>query len=780
MSKTAKRASVSVRVVVQTRPQRLRVARCLTMTSLLLAAIGATGGIWIALQAIVNPGAIRWLSWVIPGWDMLPLTRQTPQTLAQIRAATEADLRVGQPIYLSTYPGFSKDVPGFNDFLLPIHRIRPGCSTADIQLACESLVEIRAYRLSAAPRLPGDPVYDLIDRVVSAEPEELLVIAPLIEAGIIRSGSSRRIPFTALSFIPGRAPLPGAWLHLSGTWQRGNTHLLYGQVVRYDPQRGRLQLLQSWTSPAEEFPIWRSITGDAASELVVNRTLGLEPEFQVYQFQALDRPGHTIHTQAITLTKAVLADGRYRQGLLLARNRLWSPALDQFQQSKAQSDWNATAQAQLDLIALHAQVTQANAQRDWSNPRQQVMALLMDGQWSAALRLIKTAHQNGYSTTTLLTDQSDRLWQRVEAALRVQSQLDVLSWGVLLTAVRQDRATAISWLQQRSAPTKPTTSDLFALLDPLPEPSVVATTTTSTRLASETGQSLTVRSLLGIAQPVEMITPENWLPLNADYPLVLAAGERWYEVDIMQVQNGQTWQSPEWAHWTAAEWTAHLGLRTAPLEVITWSAYQPQAHSVTVKAVQLTNGTLRLLAAGTTSIDQQPLLVTTADTLTWLNPIATLTLTDFGQPDAMGAVSALWQELQQSGYLPTSVTTPAAMLWEFGDWSVQQMELTGDVQPELIFTFQTKSAAVPEISEVSEISTPTGFNSNESNLNSPLKTLILTPEGTVLYSNLQTEQTLRAIADMGDEGLPVLVISDAQGYQLGRWSEETQQFEFRF
>ncbi|GAB4372845.1 MAG: hypothetical protein Kow00121_15530 [Elainellaceae cyanobacterium] len=787
MSKTEKRNPVSVQVFVARLPKRRSQskwkAQLITLACLLFAASLVVGGIRLALQVMVNPGAVQWLSWVIPGWDQLPLSRQAPQTLEQIRAdAAKADLRMGQPVYLSTYPGFSKNTPGFNDFVLPLYKPHSPCA-AETATPCEQLIEVRVYRLSTASRLLGQATaYEQIDRITNQGPEELMAIAPLMDAGIVRSGSSRRLPLTTLTFIEGNAPMSGAWLHLSGAWQRGSTRLLYGQVVRYDPQQGRLQPLQAWTSPAEEFPKWKSITGDAATELVVNQTLGLEPEFQVYQFKGRNVPGNSMQVQPVSLTQAVLDHPSYRYGLLLARNRLWSPALQLLQKSRAESQaWSAAAQAQLDFVELHAQVTRAQAARDWASPRQEVVALLIDGQWKAALEVLKTAHQNGYSTAALLTDQSERLWQRVEAAVRIPlHRTDVLRWGALLAAVRQDREAAFTWLQKQANTNSPAVSEVLALLDPLP--ATIATSpnsTTATDVAPViTSEPAPIRHLIGSALPVSAIDPDSWQPLEPTDSLMLEPQQTWYEVQVLQVQDGQDWSgSPVTEISTAAAQAQQplsdlLALGDLTLQLITWSSTnQPQVNLVTVRAIQLNNGELRLLATGdrtAASTANSRLLAIASPSLNWLEPIVTLTLADFNQQEAASVVlPVLWQELQQSGYLSPSIATPTAMLGEFSNWSVQQIELTGDSDPEAILTFQTKPTAV------SEVTTRAIADSS-----SALKTLILSSQGTVLYSDLQmTNQTLRAIANLGDDSLPVLIIDDAQSYRVERWSEQSQQFE---
>jgi len=805
MGKAAK-TPTRVKVWITGHPARQQhrfLFRLLTV-ALITGAIATTiGGIGLAIRLIVNPGSVRWIHWIIPDWEQQPLSAKILQTSDEI--ATEAasvGRTVGKPIYFSTYPGLSKDSLGFHDFLLPFYKTEANCQTASGQATIEQampfaasetcpLVELRVYRPQThALHLTKKAAFELVDRLSVAGPEELAAIAPLINAGVADRGSNRHLPLSGVTFVEGEAPLSGIWLHASGLWQRGGSRTLYGQIVRYDPTRDRLQSLLSWTSPAERFPTWQQITGGAATELIVDQTIGLEPQFQVYQLAALNTPGKPIQVKPIELRVTAVDNRTYEHGLLLARHGLWSTALQMLARSENSTDWSAQAQAQIDLVALHANVTQAQAQREWSSPAQQISALLIDGRWADALVALRTAHANGYTTSSLLADHSDRLRQRVEAAARINPHLDVLNWGVLLTAVQKDRSAALTWLQQRTKSSgDQQAAQILDLLDPLPITTVASSLAasepytpppspvlpTATLPVSTATAVVNLPSLIGSATPQMTIDPTAWLTPNSE-TLDLPPNQIWYDIQLIGFQNGSQWQQIMLPDWVLNENTTEaaqmlwqrLGLnQDATLHFVTWTGVgQPQVLQATARAVRVIEGRVQLLATATQveSSPSAPILVMTLATLSWLEPIDTSTLSSLSQQPHWSEtlVPTLWQELQQTpSLLPDAVTNAGMLLREFGGWSIQLMELTGDDQPEAVLTLQTDASSAHSTSQFSQS-----------------YTAIFAKDGRLLYSDrLQPGHSLKGIVDLGNNNLPALVISDSHDYQIQRWSVSNQQFE---
>lgn len=788
-----------------------------------LAQAGATGvivgamsavitGTWLAIQLIVNPGAVSWVSQFFPGWDMSSLI-EPPQTLTEIgKAAADNGLEIGKPIYLSTYPGFSANSPGFYDLLLPFYQPQTQCEAVDSELdRCRRMTELRVYRPYATQPSQSngltttEPTFKLVDRVKVTGLEELVAIAPLTDAGIAGQGSTRTLPLTSLSPLQGTAPLPGAWFHATGIWQRGRNRVVYGRLVRYDPLHDRLQVLLNWTSLVEALPQWQQVTGSAAAELVVDQSIGLEPQFQVYQIESIQAPGRSTQVEPVTLTRAASNRQDYRQGLVLARNGLWSPALKLLQQSK-QTDpqWSAVAQSQLDLVALHAKVTQAQAEQEWSSPRQQMVALLIDGQWAKAFDVLQTARRQGFDISDWLSNQPDFLWRRVEASVRVNARsTEVQNWGILLMAVRQDRQSAVAWLRQQTSQNRQSTSthnpeqqaqQVLALLDPPASPA--ASPVAASPVASPAVSAAAVpipnptSRLLGAAIPQETIDPTQWLQPDPADELQLLENQQWYAIHIMQFQDGQQWrQSPfttlpanSDALVRAERLWAMLGLATIPqVELIAWTeTNHPEILPATIRAVQVVDADLYLLAAvdlpeQLTVAASNPRFAMTLASLKWLEPSNNLTLTELSQDPVWGQSlpPALWQELQQIAIpLPDSVTNSNLLLQEVGDWTFQLMDLTGDGQPEAVLTLQTQPEPTPNSTN------PVGSSgSSESSQPPALHTWVFSSSGQVIYQDGQTGQSLKAIVDL-EAGLPpILIIHEAEGYRIAQWSASLQRFE---
>jgi hypothetical protein len=511
----------------QARPQKIGNWRVnLLVTTLLLSAIvGVGGGGFLAAQFIFNPEA----SW-LPG-NKLPGAEHSAQTLKEIQAeAYKAGVVAGSPLYVSTYPGFQKGTVGQDDFLLPIY--------ASSML--ERLTELRVYR---QVKTSEKTVFELKDRIAIEGPSEAEAIAPLTASAQLIQGSDRLLTLSEVDFVEGKAPASGIWLQVSGDWARSGSQVAYGRILHYDPLRARFHTLLTWTSPAGELPRWQQITGDAQAELLVNQTVGLEPHFQVYQMRARQSMADVLQLEAIALTKPALSDRTYKNALLLAQNGLWASARELLELVKQNSSWSATAQAQLDLVKLHAQATKAQAERNWASPTQQILALLVDGRWTKALSQLKTAHQNGHDIINFLHANAAHLLPQVETSLLVNpGEADVLRWGTLMTAIQSNNHDAVIWLQNHQAPAD--VQQILALLklqldtisitptrdQPKPKPNVSSPKTSSKVAAKRTTRYRPAHSEpprlnpepldLPPPQPVVPVTTEIQTPSPEFQPVV--------------------------------------------------------------------------------------------------------------------------------------------------------------------------------------------------------------------------------------------------------------------
>lgn len=247
-------------------------------------------------------------------------------------------------------------------------------------------------------------------------------------------------------------PAAGVWLNLRGYRQQENYAIAYGQIIYYNPERTNLQPMLSWTSPSGQIPRWEQVTGSKDKELVIDQTIGLEPRLQVYQAKSVNSYLNPIQLEEISLQNLVLKESGYKNALLISRNGLWSPAFEWMTSIKRErkNSLPAAAQAQLDLIQFHSQITKAQADKIWASPSQQALADLIDGRWEKALQVFSTSPDNAQDIANLLKADKGRLWRRVVAATQVNpNRKAVQAWGTLILTAQQGEAKANAWLQKQ-------------------------------------------------------------------------------------------------------------------------------------------------------------------------------------------------------------------------------------------------------------------------------------------------------------------------------------------
>ncbi|WP_156434882.1 hypothetical protein [Leptolyngbya sp. O-77] len=432
-----------------------------------------------AFWLIVNPGRVSWLGWALPEWNREAFIRDdTPRSWGAIQAeAAQQNRTLGTPLMRSV--GRGQSAGEATVVLVPVLAAQPRCAaSAD---ACLHLVELRAYHLEtplgSAEGLSSDTRLQLGDRLPVAGPREFGVVSLLPGGAPAGQGSTRRLPLQQVEPIAGDAPKPDGWFSLSGQQRRGSQAIAYGQIGYYDAAQRRLRLLISWSSLVRR-PRWQAVTGDDPPELVVDQTVGLEPQFTVYQVKPVE--GGIVRLEAIALEQPPFASQSLENALFLARNGLWSHARAWMEGYKKRNPktWTAAAQAQLDLIALHAAATRAQAERDRASPSQRLATLIIDSRWEAAIALLQTALRDGADLRTLIGGDANRWRQRAEAMLRVDADhTDAQFIGGLVVMLRQGRDEAIAWLQQQNrapipktpaSPLHPRTQAVLRRLDQLP------------------------------------------------------------------------------------------------------------------------------------------------------------------------------------------------------------------------------------------------------------------------------------------------------------------------
>jgi hypothetical protein len=749
----------------------------LVAIALLLTSMGlVTGGLWLGFQLVVNPDTIIRVNQWLPEWAQIPtVKRQSAQSLAQIEASLKQQGQItGEPLSLE----IDTQTVQPKTILLPILNQRPNC-----QSDCKQINELRLYQLSSRGQRQkpqkGETYYQLVNQVIVEGPEESFAIAPLVAE--VANGSNRPLPLTQLHRFTDTTPTTGVWFYLLARRVQGSRAIAYGQVWHYNPKRSHLSLMLQWTSPTGQVPKWQQVTGGGYPELVVDETVDLEPQLHVYQVKPAQFYLNPIQLEQISLVQPALNSPAYRDALFIARNGLWSPSYKWLQFIKQQrhknQDWSAAAQAQMDLIRLYAQLTQKQAEKTWASPSQEVLADLSDGRWGEALRVFQASPENTQEIASLLKADSGQLWNRVEAALRVNpNRPEVQAWGALIRAAKEGRGSAIAWLKQQPKTTTASTDYIKRLLRRLEGD--FSTPKISSRHSSR---------LVGSVEPLAKVNPAEWLQPNQK--ALNLEGKVWYQVQVAAYHDGKRWRRTPFSDLQMPRTTVdslwhQLGLDSEPKIniIVLLPDGQQEITIATVKAVQLHNGFLRLLVASKTisadnpaSLKRRPLALTEA-AVEWVkpDPIPLVDLTQQQQPIELTAIlPVLWQELQKSSQSVKKTSLPNfdQMYQQLGQWPVQLIDLTGDAVPEIVLTVAADAIA--------NLNNPQADAELSNGNQSRPRTIIFSGSGKLLYSEFSTASPLsvRVIADLQDDEPPALLVEDKKTYYLRRWSNQLQRFE---
>jgi hypothetical protein len=723
---------------------------------------------WISVLFMFNPDQVSWLNKILPAWAQIPLgNHERPQTLKQI----QLDLSKKNQIVGETLP-LHQDAK--NLFLLPIFQKRANCESD-----CEKLVELRVYQRSEELEFKSqsENYYYLATQLSVTGPEESFVISSSLDGTSEPQDISIPLPLTEVQRFDGGTPSLGVWFNLLGKRQQGTD--AYGHVIYYNPERTNLLQMLSWTSPNGQLPKWQQVTGDGTKELVVDQTVGLEPHLQVYQVKPIKLFLKPIQLEAITLQTAALNDSAYQNALSIARSGLWTPAFEwlKFIKKQRKGVLPEAAQAQMDLIRLHSQLTKTQAQKKWASPSQEVLANLIDGRWGKALQVFEASPHNTQEIATLLKADEKRLWNRMVAALRVNpNRLEVQAWFALILAVQRGKGHTNSWLKAQPKITKDDLAYIQGLL---------------ARLNNESASGISSThpsQIVGTVQPITQVTSTQWLQPNSSADLKLTDNQVWYQVEVSAFHDGKRWlnspfedlnqpkTSPAKFFWET------LGITSNPeIQIVVWLPNGEQQITIAaIKAVQLRGQVLRLLAAGPKIPENQndvlqpkPLGLTNA-ALEWVQP-SPITLQKLYQQNPQGVrvmLSSLWKSLQQSGEVPAGAIPSFEQMQEkLGDWPVQVIDLTNNVQPEIILTISAEAIASLNQSKP-------GIQGENTEQRRD-RTIILSDSNEVIYTDFTGNdlQRLTAIAKLSDVQSLALLVENAHNYSLRRWSEKNQRFE---
>lgn len=690
-----------------------------------LALAGVVTGIGGAMATLI---LALWLSAALllraqpPAW-VLHLWPQTAtlwgDALPELETDIQAGIRAqgnqgGEWLDLTTH-GTDARLQGL--WLLPVWRDRRACTRH-----CTELVELRLYGRSRTT--PQGRYFQLIHALPVQGVAPGLVTAPLAQGGVAVPVVTQSLPLGEIQSL--RHPdLPGAWLTAVGQWRQGSFTLRYGHLIQVDPQRLEVRLPLAWTSPPGSLPQWQSLgqqgttppgtdpqvsnpqvsnprtsnpqvatppgAGNPGSgskrlpELVINQGVGLEPGFQIYTLEGITLIPRLEPVDLNPVTPVPGDSDAYDAVLYLARHGLWSVAQTRLEALKspamADHQWSLAAERQLQLITLHAQVTQSQADRDWSQPSQQVLALLVDGRWEQALTALETdSGAAAAGVKSLLSqDPGNRLWQRVTATLRMEPQRQAARiWGALLMWAKEDWAAAEAWLAESSrGATLDSLKEQLLALDigwegPPEEVSEEAVAAANPALG---------QGWVGTAFPMTAAVTE-WQPLPQGAGLTsLAAGQRWYRIDLDYRRVGGQWQrlEPPGAAPTPASltaWGQALGA-APPLQL--W-APEERPGGWQMRGVQWSAQGVSLAAAGTAQGDGPWLAISGGTFVPLTQPVASPLVSYY--PPSPEAAATWYATLGQAWSL--AETPEETLSWPPG--LVRQGDVTGDGQMEQIVT----------------------------------------------------------------------------------------------
>jgi hypothetical protein len=737
-------------------------------------------GAWLSVRLIVDPASIHWVQSWLPAASQVPIAnKETPQTLEAITdQIREAGLIPAPTVPLDSPPqsAHPTPTPGQQQLLMPVMTEIPCDGTTETTASpCQALAQLRVYRPVFNPNNPSDPqpYYQLLNQLEVTGPDPSFLV-PTLSDKDAQSLSSGPQPLTRLHPFE-NAPELGNWFNLQGDRTFGNRKIAYGKIIHYNPETFHLSEMTDWVSPGGHQPSWQDVTDSGDPELVIDRSLGLEPQFQIYQIKPVQFFLNPIRLEEISLVEPALSSRAYRDALLLARNNLWSPAwelLASLKQDNAGRSWPVAAQAQLDAIRYHAQMAQTQAKATGMEPKQQILTALIDGNWKKALEVYELQLKLGDEMSSLLTDETVALWNRIETAVQVNpAQAEAKAWGALLLATRYNDAEAVAWFEEQTQNTAQLRDRIYDLLDARANASTYAE-----KLKTHQSQ------IIGTASMLSQVNPNDWIRPQASGGLELQSGKVWYQVQVTGFSDSRRWRQAPFTDINLPKsalgshlWK-ELGLHNDPqIQIGVWMPNgDPKTTVGTVKGLQLVEGNLLLLTSSdaipTPEIGSgvsKPLSLTTS-ALKWRSPEPqTLKQLQRDDPEWVEMLlPSLWQELQTAGQLPQGEVPPTEqMLTQLGGWFVQSTDLTGNNWPEAILTL--RSDALVRSPRLSHSSYRT-------------RTLIFDDQGKLIYSELSTADTqaVTGIADLPHGGLPVLVVEGTNGYNLQRWSRDRQRFEF--
>lgn len=714
---------------------------------------------WLSILFILDPMQLIWINDFLPKWAAIPTEKKDlPLTLNTINnSIIKKQLTPGKIIYLD---GTLQKL-----FLLPI-------------LDNQKIVELRIYQTSQdlAFRYKPEKYYNLVSQLSLFGVAESFVngnINNVDQEFFDSENQEEEIYLPLITITPfNDSKQPGYWFILQG--EKYDNNIKYGQIIYYNPLISKLEKMIFWKTSNGNLPKWEEVTGGGMKELLIDQSMGIEPQFEVYQIKPNELVDNSIYLQFINLKKPAISLFGYQQSLLLARNGLWTPALTWLNalQKQAKKPFPSAVQAQVDVIRLHSQVTRSEADKNWASINQRVTTYIMDGRWEQALDIFTASKYHVEEISNLLKSDKGRIWNRATVALRLNNnRRAVLAWMALLFRIQRGEERANAWLQEQKNITVENLSYIQSILDKL-DGNLIDTHPSQ---------------IIGTVKKVDQINKYQWLSLLPLNELFINTGQVWYELDVNAFNDGTTWlyypfkNFDQFIDKPRQFWRQVLGINSdQTMQVISWNSNGKQeVTEVTIKAVQVSSQNLRLLMSGKaiTDIDKslyKPLGLT-KDALKWVKPDP-ISVTELNQQNSQLTeliLPAVWLTLQESGDI-SEVSTPLVeeMRQKMADWAVQLIDVNNDGKQELLFSISREA-----IANLNILPRP-GVSRHNQPSDIP-RTLILTQGGKVIYNDFasKNQQTLTAIAQLKNDQSLALLVEGTTGYSLLHWSKVEQSFK---
>jgi hypothetical protein len=723
---------------------------------------------WISVLYILNPAQVSWVNDFLPKWAKISTgKREIPQTLTVIELSlTQKQRLAGETLALDSK---SKD-----SFVLPIFQKRTKCESN-----CQELVELRIYQRAddLEYKYQSEKYYYLINKLPIIGLSKNFIESPtLISISNLDNQEAKiHLPLTKVKVFTDTNLSPGFWFYLRGEHKKNDDNIIYGQIVYYNPTLKSLQQLLSWKTRNGQLPKWQQITGNDPKELIIDQTASIEPNLQVYQVKPSQLVVNSIYLEAINFEKSAVDEFAFQQSLLLAKNGLWTPAFTWLTALKKQrkQPFSAAAQAQIDVIRLHSELTKRQAEKSWASPNQQVTADIIDGRWEKALQVLETSPDYGQELANLLQTDKGRIWNRAAVALRLDpNRRAVLAWVALIFKVQRGEERANAWLESQPNINPETLNYIQDILTKLDDDKINAHPS----------------RIIGTVKQIRRINQQDWLPISLQTDLKITDNQDWYQVEVSAFHNGTSWLRYPFANFDQLQnqprkfWRKILGISSDPsMQIIVWKPNgEQEVTTTTIKAVQVRNQGLRLLISGSAlpenkvkSLQPRPLALT-IDALKWVEPSPVSTKELYQQKPQLVELMlpTIWRKLQQSGDITAGVIPDLQeMLAKMGDWPVQLADLTNAEQQEIVLTISDPAIA--------SLNQSVGNNSQQPEYQKRPRTLIFSADSKVIYSDFAraNQQTLIAIAQLTDDQSLALLVETRQGYSLERWSQTNQRFE---